>query len=52
MFSTGDILLMRRAIAIAMANLGSTWPNPSVGCVIAKDGEILAEAAMPPARND
>ncbi len=48
MVSTGDILLMRRAIAIAMANLGSTWPNPSVGCVIAKDGEILAEAATAP----
>lgn len=48
MFSTGDILLMRRAIATAMANLGSTWPNPSVGCVIAKDGEILAEAATAP----
>lgn len=45
MHSTGDILLMRRAIAMAMANLGSTWPNPSVGCVLAKGDDILAEAA-------
>lgn len=45
MFDTGDILMMRRAIAVAMVNLGSTWPNPTVGCVLARDGVILAEAA-------
>jgi len=37
--------LMRRAIAAASARLGRTWPNPVVGCVIARDGEVLAEAA-------
>jgi diaminohydroxyphosphoribosylaminopyrimidine deaminase/5-amino-6-(5-phosphoribosylamino)uracil reductase len=45
MIDTGDILMMRQAIAAAMDNLGQTWPNPSVGCVIAKDATILAVAA-------
>jgi diaminohydroxyphosphoribosylaminopyrimidine deaminase/5-amino-6-(5-phosphoribosylamino)uracil reductase len=42
---TTDKVMMRRAIAAAMANLGQTWPNPSVGCVIAKDDKILGQAA-------
>lgn len=40
-----DIRFMRRAIEVARENMGETWPNPSVGCVIVKDGQILAEAA-------
>lgn len=36
---------MRRAIAVALTNLGRTDPNPVVGCVIVKDGVVLAEAA-------
>jgi diaminohydroxyphosphoribosylaminopyrimidine deaminase/5-amino-6-(5-phosphoribosylamino)uracil reductase len=39
-----DAAMMRRAIAAARARLGQTWPNPVVGCVIAKDGVVLAEA--------
>ncbi|ATQ45075.1 riboflavin biosynthesis protein RibD [Caulobacter mirabilis] len=39
---------MRRAIAVARANLGKTAPNPVVGCVIVRDGVILAEAATAP----
>jgi diaminohydroxyphosphoribosylaminopyrimidine deaminase/5-amino-6-(5-phosphoribosylamino)uracil reductase len=39
---------MRRAIASARVMLGYTWPNPAVGCVIAKDGEIVAEAVTAP----
>ena len=39
---------MRRAIAVAFTNLGKTAPNPVVGCVIVRDGEILAEAATAP----
>ena len=35
---------MRRAIDLARARLGQTWPNPSVGCVLVKDGAIIAEA--------
>jgi diaminohydroxyphosphoribosylaminopyrimidine deaminase/5-amino-6-(5-phosphoribosylamino)uracil reductase len=36
---------MRAAIAAARANLGKTTPNPSVGCVLAKGGRVLALAA-------
>lgn len=39
---------MRRAIAAALANLGKTAPNPVVGCVIVRDGAVLAEAATAP----
>jgi diaminohydroxyphosphoribosylaminopyrimidine deaminase/5-amino-6-(5-phosphoribosylamino)uracil reductase len=39
---------MRRAIALARARLGSTWPNPTVGCVIADGARVLAEAATGP----
>ena len=40
-----DEVFMRRAIELAMDNMGKTWPNPAVGCVIVKDGHIVAEAA-------
>ncbi len=36
---------MARAIALAEGHLGQTAPNPPVGCVIVKDGAILAEGA-------
>jgi len=36
---------MRRAIALARSRLGETGDNPAVGCVIARDGVVLAEAA-------
>jgi diaminohydroxyphosphoribosylaminopyrimidine deaminase/5-amino-6-(5-phosphoribosylamino)uracil reductase len=39
---------MRRAIGAARTMLGKTWPNPAVGCVIARDGEVLAQAATAP----
>ena len=32
---------MRRAIALTRP--GKTWPNPSVGCVIVRDGTVIAE---------
>ena len=34
-----------RAIALATAQMGRTWPNPAVGCVIVKDGVVIGEAA-------
>lgn len=36
---------MRRAIALARAQLGRTGENPSVGCVIVSEGEAVGEAA-------
>jgi len=32
---------MRTALALGMRGLGRTWPNPSVGCLIVKDGQIV-----------
>lgn len=36
-------LYMRRAFDLAQQAKGQTWPNPMVGCVIVKDGDIIAE---------
>ncbi|MFC5345765.1 bifunctional diaminohydroxyphosphoribosylaminopyrimidine deaminase/5-amino-6-(5-phosphoribosylamino)uracil reductase RibD [Brevundimonas staleyi] len=43
-----DAVYMRRAIDLALDRMGETWPNPAVGCVIVKDGKVLAEAATAP----
>jgi diaminohydroxyphosphoribosylaminopyrimidine deaminase/5-amino-6-(5-phosphoribosylamino)uracil reductase len=40
-----DLTAMRRALALAQEALGAAAPNPAVGCVIVKDGEVIAEAA-------
>ncbi len=32
---------MTAALALAARGLGATWPNPAVGCVIAKDGRVV-----------
>ena len=40
-----DAAFMRRAIAVARSNFGRTADNPVVGCVLVKDGAVLAEAA-------
>jgi diaminohydroxyphosphoribosylaminopyrimidine deaminase/5-amino-6-(5-phosphoribosylamino)uracil reductase len=34
---------MARAIALAWRGLGTTDPNPRVGCVIVRDGEVVGE---------
>ncbi len=34
---------MQAALSLARRNLGQTWPNPSVGAVIVRDGHIIAE---------
>jgi diaminohydroxyphosphoribosylaminopyrimidine deaminase/5-amino-6-(5-phosphoribosylamino)uracil reductase len=33
--------MMRAALALARRSLGRTWPNPAVGCVIARDAVVL-----------
>ncbi len=40
-----DARMMRRAIDVARTRLGQTAPNPAVGCVLVKDGQVIAEAA-------
>lgn len=32
---------MRAALALARRGLGTTWPNPSVGCVIVRDSRVV-----------
>lgn len=34
---------MRRALEVAAGNVGATGDNPSVGCVIVKDGAVIGE---------
>ena len=36
-----DVSHMRAALALARRGLGQTWPNPSVGCVIVRDGRVV-----------
>jgi len=36
---------MRHALAVAAPGVGRTGDNPSVGCVIVKDGSVLGEGA-------
>ena len=39
---------MRAALALARRGLGNTWPNPSVGCVVVKDGRVVGRAVTAP----
>jgi pyrimidine deaminase RibD-like protein len=40
-----DLAHMQRALALASANAGRTGENPSVGCVIVKNGVAVGEGA-------
>jgi diaminohydroxyphosphoribosylaminopyrimidine deaminase / 5-amino-6-(5-phosphoribosylamino)uracil reductase len=44
-----DQLMMRRCLELARKALGRTAPNPLVGAVIVKDGEIVGEGYHPAA---
>ena len=39
---------MRAALALARRGLGSTWPNPSVGCVLVRDGRVVGRGTTAP----
>jgi diaminohydroxyphosphoribosylaminopyrimidine deaminase/5-amino-6-(5-phosphoribosylamino)uracil reductase len=39
---------MRRAVELAGGVLGTTSPNPSVGCVLVRDGGVVGEGATQP----
>jgi diaminohydroxyphosphoribosylaminopyrimidine deaminase/5-amino-6-(5-phosphoribosylamino)uracil reductase len=43
-----DIAHMRAALALARRGLGTTWPNPSVGCVIVRDGRVVGRGTTQP----
>ena len=36
-----DFRYLKTAISLGKRNLGQTWPNPSVGCVIVKNNHII-----------
>lgn len=48
MTDTPDALWMRRAVWLAARRSGTTGGNPTVGCVLVKGGEIVAEAVTAP----
>ncbi len=39
---------MRAALALARRGLGSTWPNPSVGCVLVCDDRVVGRGTTAP----
>ncbi len=39
---------MRTALALARRALGTTWPNPAVGCVITQNDSIVAQGVTAP----
>ncbi|MGH6967970.1 MAG: bifunctional diaminohydroxyphosphoribosylaminopyrimidine deaminase/5-amino-6-(5-phosphoribosylamino)uracil reductase RibD [Stellaceae bacterium] len=43
-----DARLMRAALALARRGLGRTWPNPSVGCIVVKNGIIVGRGWTQP----
>jgi diaminohydroxyphosphoribosylaminopyrimidine deaminase/5-amino-6-(5-phosphoribosylamino)uracil reductase len=43
-----DLSHMRAALALARRGLGNCWPNPSVGCVVVKDGRVVGRAVTAP----
>ncbi len=42
-FSGGDRTLMRRVLRLARKGWGRTSPNPMVGCVLVRDGQVVGE---------
>src|SRR5271168_3691976 len=43
-----DEAFMRAALALARRGLGETAPNPSVGCVIVKQGRVIGRGRTAP----
>jgi diaminohydroxyphosphoribosylaminopyrimidine deaminase/5-amino-6-(5-phosphoribosylamino)uracil reductase len=39
---------MRAALGLARRGLGTTWPNPSVGCVIVRDDRVVGRGTTAP----
>src|SRR5579872_1123299 len=43
-----DLNHMRAALALGRRGLGTTWPNPSVGCVLVRDGRVVGRGTTQP----
>ena len=43
-----DLRAMRAALAVARRGLGSVWPNPAVGCVIANESRVVGRGWTQP----
>jgi diaminohydroxyphosphoribosylaminopyrimidine deaminase/5-amino-6-(5-phosphoribosylamino)uracil reductase len=52
MFSQTDFVHMERALALAKRGMYTTDPNPRVGCVLVKHGEVIGEGFTQPAGQD
>jgi diaminohydroxyphosphoribosylaminopyrimidine deaminase/5-amino-6-(5-phosphoribosylamino)uracil reductase len=46
--AAADLAAMQAALALARRGLGTVWPNPSVGCVIVKDGRVVGRGSTQP----
>lgn len=47
-FSADDAAHMRAALSLARRHLGRVWPNPSVGCIVVKDGQVVGRGVTAP----
>lgn len=52
MFTVADEQFMRQALGLATTSLYLTSPNPRVGCVLVRDGQVLGEGATQSAGGD
>jgi diaminohydroxyphosphoribosylaminopyrimidine deaminase/5-amino-6-(5-phosphoribosylamino)uracil reductase len=52
MFSQTDFVHMKHALALAQRGLYTTDPNPRVGCVLVKHGDVIGEGFTQPAGQD
>lgn len=43
-----DARHMDRALELGRRGMGNTWPNPAVGCVIVRDGQVVGEGWTQP----
>jgi diaminohydroxyphosphoribosylaminopyrimidine deaminase / 5-amino-6-(5-phosphoribosylamino)uracil reductase len=46
--SAADAAAMDHALRLARRGLGRTWPNPSVGCVIVREGRVVGRGVTAP----
>lgn len=52
MFSQTDIIHMKHALALATRGFYTTDPNPRVGCVFVKNGEVIGDGFTQPVGQD